>query len=101
MRHRARRGRSPGRRRASVVVVPGLLDDAAIAVIQQSGLVYEVGAMGTTIQGTPDQLWPLLRAVHEATVQAGASAVSSVIKVGQGKDDAGPTIQDLVGKFRA
>ena len=48
--------------------------DAAIAVIQQSGLVYEVGAMGTTIQGTPDQLWPLLRAVHEATVLAGASA---------------------------
>lgn len=75
--------------------------DAAIAVIQQSGLVYEVGAMGTTVQGTPDEIWPLLRAVHEATVQAGASAVSSVIKVGQGKDDAGPTIQDLVGKFRA
>ncbi|WP_157465576.1 thiamine-binding protein [Cellulomonas sp. Leaf395] len=75
--------------------------DAAIAVIQESGLVHEVGAMGTTIQGTPDQIWPLLRAVHEATVQAGASAVSSVIKVGQGKNDAGPTIQDLVGKFRA
>ena len=75
--------------------------DAAIAVIQQSGLVYEVGAMGTTIQGTPDQIWPLLRAVHEATVLAGASAVSSVIKGGHGKDDAGPTLADLVGKFRA
>jgi len=75
--------------------------DAAIAVIQQSGLVHEVGAMGTTIQGSPDEIWPLLRAVHEATVLAGAAGVSSVIKVGQAKDDDGPTIQDLVGKFRA
>ena len=48
--------------------------DAAIAVIQRSGLTYEVGAMGTTIEGTPDQLWPLLRAVHEATTAAARGA---------------------------
>jgi uncharacterized protein YqgV (UPF0045/DUF77 family) len=75
--------------------------DAAIAVIQQSGLTYEVGAMGTTIEGTPEQLWPLLRRVHEATVAAGAHGVSSVIKVAQASADDGPRIADLVGKFRA
>ena len=75
--------------------------DAAIDVIQRSGLVYEVGAMGTTVQGSADEIWPLLRAVHEATMQAGAAGVSSVIKVGQSRDDEGPTIVDLVGKFRA
>ncbi|HWJ85404.1 MAG TPA: thiamine-binding protein [Cellulomonas sp.] len=75
--------------------------DAAIAVIQRSGLTYEVGAMGTTIEGTPDQLWPLLRAVHEATTAAGAAGVSSLIKVAQTSADDGPGIQDLVGKFRA
>ncbi|WP_029289275.1 thiamine-binding protein [Cellulomonas sp. HZM] len=75
--------------------------DAAIAVIQASGLTYEVGAMGTTVEGSPDQLWPLLRSVHEATVAAGASGVSSIIKVSQAAGDAGPSIRDLVGKFRA
>ncbi|SDC74296.1 Uncharacterized conserved protein YqgV, UPF0045/DUF77 family [Sanguibacter gelidistatuariae] len=75
--------------------------EAAIAVIENAGLVYEVGAMGTTIEGTPEQVWTLLRAVHEATLKAGAAGVTSHIKVGQGADDDGPSIIDLVGKFRA
>jgi len=74
--------------------------DAAIAVIQGSGLTYEVGAMGTTVEGTPDQVWSLLREVHEATVRAGAAGVSSHIKVAQTGADDGPRIADLVGKFR-
>jgi uncharacterized protein YqgV (UPF0045/DUF77 family) len=74
--------------------------DAAIAVIQASGLVHEVGAMGTTVQGAPDDIWPLLRAVHEAAIAAGADAASSVIKVSNAADDTGPLILDLVGKFR-
>ncbi|PFG35841.1 uncharacterized protein YqgV (UPF0045/DUF77 family) [Flavimobilis soli] len=75
--------------------------DPAIAVIQDSGLVHEVGAMGTTVQGSPDEVWALLRRVHEATLAAGARGVTSHIKVGQGADDDGPTIEDLVAKFRA
>lgn len=75
--------------------------DPAIAVIQDSGLVHEVGAMGTTVQGAPDEVWDLLRRVHEATLAAGAEGVTSHIKVGQGVDDLGPTIADLVTKFRA
>jgi uncharacterized protein YqgV (UPF0045/DUF77 family) len=55
--------------------------EAAIALIADSGLKYEVGRLGTTIEGDPDQLWPLLRRVHEACLEAGAGAVVSVIKV--------------------
>lgn len=74
--------------------------DAAIARIQASGLTFEVGPLGTSVQGTPDQLWPLLREVHEAALESGAGSVMSVIKVGQVAEDRGPTMSDLTGKFR-
>jgi len=74
--------------------------EAAIAVVQDSGLVHEVGALGTTVQGSPDQIWPLLRAVHEATLVAGSDSVISVIKVSEAAGDTGPAINDLTGKFR-
>lgn len=74
--------------------------DAAIAVIAASGLAYEVGAMGTTIEGAPDAVWALLRHVHDATLAAGAEGCLSVIKVSGSADDAGPSVQDLVGKHR-
>jgi uncharacterized protein YqgV (UPF0045/DUF77 family) len=74
--------------------------DAAIAAISRSGLIYEVGGMGTTIEGTPDQVWALLRAVHEATLIAGADGCLSVIKVSGTAADDGPSVQDLVGKHR-
>lgn len=74
--------------------------DAAIATIEESGLNYEVGAMGTTFEGTPDAVWGLLRAVHDATLAAGAEGCLSVIKVSGGAGDNGPSVQDLVGKHR-
>ncbi len=76
--------------------------EAAIAVIQASGLTYEVGPLGTSIQGAPDALWALMRAVHEATLADGATAVVSVIKVEQTASPATqPTIESLTGKFRS
>lgn len=88
-------------RPAGVPDAPYAHVDAAIAVIQASGLTYEVHALGTVVEGPPDRLWPLLRQVHEATLAAGAHASASVIKVSEGADDAGPRIADLVAKFRA
>jgi uncharacterized protein YqgV (UPF0045/DUF77 family) len=74
--------------------------DAAIAAIQQSGLKYEVGALGTTIEGEPDAIWPLLRRVHEACLQ-GAEGLVTVIKVEQ-VAPAGRQLgmDDLTRKFR-
>ena len=74
--------------------------DAAIAVVQGSGLKYEVGALGTTVEGDPDEVWPLMRQVHEACLNAGAGGLVTVIKVEQASRVDGPTIDSLTGKFR-
>lgn len=36
-----------------------------IDLITQSGLDYEVTAMGTLVEGTNDQIWDLLRRCHD------------------------------------
>lgn len=74
--------------------------DAAIAVIQASGLHYEVHGMGTVIEGPPEKIWPLLQAVHQATLDAGAERTLSIIKVSGASEPGGPRINDLVRKFR-
>lgn len=75
--------------------------DAAIAVIQHSGLTYEVGALGTTVEGDPDAIWPLARRVHEVCLEAGADSLLTNIKVYQAADEAKQsTIGSLTGKFR-
>jgi uncharacterized protein YqgV (UPF0045/DUF77 family) len=73
--------------------------EAAIAVIQASGLTYEVGALGTTLEGEPDQVWPLLRRIHEACLAAGAEREITLVKVAE--SPARPlTIEGLTHKFR-
>ncbi len=74
--------------------------DAAIAVIQASGLRHEVHALGTVVEGPPDKVWPLLQAVHQATLEAGAERTLSVIKVASSAAAGGPKVEDLVQKFR-
>ena len=61
----------------------------------------EVGPLGTSVEGEPDQLWPLVRRAHEAVIASGADGLVSVIKVAQSGDPArASTMDDLVGKFR-
>ena len=74
--------------------------DAAIAVIQASGLHYEVHALGTVVEGPPEKIWPLLQAVHQATLEAGAERTLSIIKVSGAAQAGGPRVEDLVRKFR-
>ncbi len=74
--------------------------DAAIAVIQASGLKYEVHGLGTVVEGPPEKIWPLLQAVHQATLEAGAERTLSVIKVSSSAQSGGPRVEDLVRKFR-
>lgn len=74
--------------------------DAAIAVIAASGLEYEVGALGTTVAGPPDQVWEVLRRAHEATLDAGAGRVLSVVKVFSSIDADAPGMADLVARHR-
>lgn len=75
--------------------------EAAIAVVQGSGLKYEVGALGTTIEGAPGELWPLARQVHEACLRAGADSVVTIVKAYEASEPASQsTIDSLTGKFR-
>ncbi|MHA1553397.1 MAG: thiamine-binding protein [Alphaproteobacteria bacterium] len=72
--------------------------DAAIAVVQRSGLRHQVSALGTTVEGTPVQVWGVVRETHEACLKAGADKLVSVIKVAQTSDDA-LTMHELTAKF--
>ena len=74
--------------------------EAAIAVLAASGLHHEVSALGTTLEGPPDAVWAALRAAHEATLAAGATFTISVVKLAEGADDGGPTMDRLTAKFR-
>ncbi len=74
--------------------------DAAIALIQASGLRYEVHALGTIVEGPPEKIWPLLQAVHEATLASGAERTLSLFKVSGSAQAGGPKVEDLVRKFR-
>ncbi|MFN0096348.1 MAG: MTH1187 family thiamine-binding protein [Dehalococcoidia bacterium] len=75
--------------------------EAAIAVIQGSGLRYEVGALGTTLEGEPDAVWAAVRAAHEAVLHSGAAGLVTVLKVEQTRPEvSAPTIASLTGKFR-
>jgi uncharacterized protein YqgV (UPF0045/DUF77 family) len=73
--------------------------EAAIAVVAASGLRYEVGALGTTVEGSADDVWAVLRRAHEAPVAAGADSVVSVIKAFSGAAG-GPSCDDLVSAHR-
>lgn len=74
---------------------------AAITVIEESGLHYEVGPLGTSIEGSPDELWPLLRKVHEAPLEAGAQGCISVVKIAEHHDDDAPTMTSLTDRYRS
>ena len=75
---------------------PHAFVEAAIAVIQASGLHHEVGALGTTLEGDADAVWATLRAAHEAMLAAGASSGISHVKIAT----IDRTIGNLTTKFR-
>ena len=75
---------------------PHAFVEAAVRVIQASGLHCEVGALGTTLEGDADAVWATLRAAHEAMLAAGATSGISHVKVAS----VDRTIESLTRKFR-
>lgn len=74
--------------------------EAAIAVISAAAVTFEVGALGTTFEATPDEAWRISREAHDACLQAGADTVTTLVKMAATATDRGPTIAELTGKFR-
>ena len=73
--------------------------EAAIAAVADSRLRYEVGALGTTVEGPDDAVWALVRGAHEATLASGAQSVVSVVKLFSSRGHA-PGMDDLVASHR-
>lgn len=57
------------------------LVDHAIAAIQSAGVRYEVGALGTTLEGEYEQVVAALLAAHRAVLDAGADAAQTNIRL--------------------
>ena len=70
----------------------------AIAVIQASGVTYEVDAMETVMEGSLDRLLEIARQAHLACMEGGAEQVVTLIKIGDRR--LGTTIAEKVDKFR-
>ncbi|MGY1644356.1 MTH1187 family thiamine-binding protein [Geodermatophilus sp. SYSU D00703] len=64
--------------------------------MQASGLRYEVGALGTTLEGDADAVWATLRAAHEAMLAAGATGGLSHLEAAS----ANRTMDRLTAEFR-
>lgn len=74
--------------------------EGAIRVIEQSGLEYEVGALGTTVQGPSEKLWPLMRELHDACFTAGADTVMTHIRILEATDNVSEaSMSDLAARI--
>jgi len=73
---------------ASIQIVPIVLDkhpyqwvDEAIAIIQQSGIKYEVGPFATVLEGTYDEVMRVINQVNEYLYQKGCAEWISNLQI--------------------
>ena len=73
--------------------------DAAIKIIQDSGVKYEVGPLETILEGDDlDQLIGIVKSAHKECFKAGAGKVVTIIKIADALE--GTTIEEKVSKYR-
>lgn len=61
---------------------------ACVDVAAVSGLSYQLTPMGTIIEGSIDEILPVLRMMHEVPFNKGAPRVSTLIKIDDRRDKA-------------
>ena len=73
---------------ASIQIVPIVLDkhpyewvDEAIAIIQQSGIKYEVGSFATVLEGRYDEVMKVIGDVNEFLYQRGCAEWISNLQI--------------------
>jgi uncharacterized protein YqgV (UPF0045/DUF77 family) len=91
---------------ASIQILPVVQDkhpyewvDEAIAVIQQSGIRYEVGPFTTTLEGTYQDVMNVIHAVNEYLVAKGCNEWISNIQL-QIRSNSNITGDEKTQKFR-
>jgi uncharacterized protein (TIGR00106 family) len=55
-------------------------------ILQRSGLVHQLTAMGTIIEGDLDRILAVVREMHEAPFGEGAVRVSTLVKIDDRRD---------------
>lgn len=66
-----------------------------VRVVKESGLQYELTAMGTIISGDLDEIWKVLRKMHEACFQGEVTRVSTQVKIDDRRDHAASPEQKI------
>jgi uncharacterized protein (TIGR00106 family) len=91
---------------ASLQILPIVQDrhpyewvDEAIAIIQQSGVKYEVGAFATTLEGSYADVMKLINDVNEYLLQKGCAEWISNIQL-QIRSNGDITGEEKTGKFK-
>lgn len=69
---------------------------ACVEVVAASGLAYQLTPMGTVIEGDVDEIFAVLRKMHEVPFDRGAQRVSTLIKIDDRRD---PGSHGLQGKI--
>lgn len=69
----------------------------ALAVLERSGLKYEIGSMFTTIEGDLDEILDVVRKMQESVFEQGAERVGTVMKI----DDRRDRVQSMSDKLQS
>lgn len=73
--------------------------DAAVEVVKQSGLKFEVDAMSTTLEGELDQVLDVVKRAHQAVRGVGAGRVLTEIRIDE--REMGVTMEEELEGYRA
>ncbi|MCK9173179.1 MTH1187 family thiamine-binding protein [Desulfuromonas thiophila] len=57
-----------------------------LRLVQESGLKYQLTPMGTILEGDIEDIFALVRRMHESPFLAGAQRVSTLIKIDDRRD---------------
>jgi uncharacterized protein (TIGR00106 family) len=61
---------------------------AAIKIIEETDLDYEVNSMGTCVQGEWDEIFSTLKAVHDELAKMGCNRIVTTVKIDDRRDKA-------------
>ncbi len=64
-------------------------------VVRESHLPYELTAMGTILSGDLDEIWTILRRMHEACFEEGVARVLTQVRIDDRRDIAASPEQKI------
>lgn len=73
--------------------------DEVISYISSTGLSFFVGPLETSVEGDFDELMEVVKQCHKIAAKAGASAMSSYVKINYRPDSEVLTIEEKVSKY--